>query len=421
MTHPWRHQGHIERPDTRPIEDPANRPKITLAKTGGIHTRSATRPVPVGADTLLRAVRAMMPPETGEPKVVGLDDWAWRRGHTHGTLVVDLERRRPVALLPDRQAETVAAWLEAHPSVEVVARDRAGAYGLWRAPRRARGPASRRPLASASRNLGDALIRVLERHRRDLAAVHAALGEDTAEAATPTSLRSCMSRRRAEARANPVHAERWARFEAMRARHDQGWTQTRIAEAFGLDRKTVRRWLRAGHPPSWAKPARGSIIAPYEAYLRRRWGEGCEPRRPALARDPRTGLRGSAQRRAPPPRPLARRREGGWPDHAVDGRAESALGVRLGAAIGQARCFCRMVRGRQAGELAGWLEAARAGPLRGFAAGLRRDLAAVRAGLSEPWSTGPVEGQISRLKTPKRQMGGRAKADLLRRRVLQAA
>ena len=83
--------------------------------------------------------------------------------------------------------------------------------------------------------------------------------------------------------------------------------------------------------------------------------------------------------------------------------------------------FCQMVRERQAGDLDNWLDAARTGPLRGFAAGLRRDLAAVRAGLSEPWSTGLVEGQISRLKTLKRQMGGRAKADLLRQRVLQAA
>ena len=90
----------------------------------------------------------------------------------------------------------------------------------------------------------------------------------------------------------------------------------------------------------------------------------------------------------------------------------------LGAAIGQARHFCRMVREREAGDLDDWLDAARAGPLRGFAAGIRRDLAAVRAGLSEPWSTGPVEGQISRLETLKRRMGGRAKA---RARVKTAA
>ena len=93
----------------------------------------------------------------------------------------------------------------------------------------------------------------------------------------------------------------------------------------------------------------------------------------------------------------------------------------LGAAIAQARRFCRIVREREAGDLDDWLDAARAGPLRGFAAGIARDLAAVRAGLSEPWSTGPVEGQISRLKTIKRRMGGRAKADLLRQRILHAA
>ena len=101
--------------------------------------------------------------------------------------------------------------------------------------------------------------------------------------------------------------------------------------------------------------------------------------------------------------------------------ALAGRGPALGTAIAQARRFCRMVREREADDLDDWLEAARTGPLRGFAAGIRRDLAAVRAGLSEPWSTGPVEGQISRLKTIKRQMGGRAKADLLRQRVLQAA
>ena len=424
---------------------------LGLAVGGAPGARLAARlAVPIGADTLLRAMRAMPLPAIGEPRVVGIDDWAWRRGHGYGTLVVDLERRRPIALLPDRQAGTVAAWLKAHPSVEVVARDRAGAYaeGVREGAPQATQVADRWHLL---RNLGDALIHVLERHRRDLAAVHAASREGTAEAATPsTALRSCASRGRAEARANPVHAARRARFEAVKARHDQGWTQTRIARELGLDRKTIRAWLRAGRPPAWRQPSRGSSIAPFEDHLRRRWDEGCcnaaqlwrELREqgfeggPSILRDHLARWRETNERGEPTvPRPAPARppsaRGTAWrivadPERleARDRRFIDTLAERvpaLGAPIAQARRFCRMVREREAGDLDGWLDAARDGPLRGFAAGIRRDLAAVRAGLSEPWSTGPVEGQISRLKTIKRQMGGRAKADLLRQRVLHAA
>jgi transposase len=81
-----------------------------------------------------------------------------------------------------------------------------------------------------------------------------------------------------------------------------------------------------------------------------------------------------------------------------------------------------MVRDKDGGEdrLDSWLDAATASGLASFARGLRQDLAAVRAALVLPWSTSPVEGQINRLKTIKRQMYGRAGFDLLRRRVLTA-
>ncbi|MER9242924.1 transposase [Mesorhizobium sp. M0633] len=66
------------------------------------------------------------PPQA--PRVVGIDDWAWRKGQRYGTITCDLERNRVLDLLPDRNADKVASWLERHPGIEVIARDRAGVY-----------------------------------------------------------------------------------------------------------------------------------------------------------------------------------------------------------------------------------------------------------------------------------------------------
>jgi transposase len=84
--------------------------------------------VRVSRRTLLRRVRRLATPEGPPPQVVGIDEWAWRKGHRYGTIVVDLERGCPIDVLEDRLAETVAAWFKAHPEVQVVARDRADAY-----------------------------------------------------------------------------------------------------------------------------------------------------------------------------------------------------------------------------------------------------------------------------------------------------
>ncbi len=84
--------------------------------------------MPTRVRTLLRLMHAHQLPVPPAPTVVGIDDWAWKKGCTYGTLIVDLEQHCPIDLLPDRTADTVAAWLAAHPTIDVIARDRRGSY-----------------------------------------------------------------------------------------------------------------------------------------------------------------------------------------------------------------------------------------------------------------------------------------------------
>jgi len=233
--------------------------------------------MPTSPDTLRRMLVRQAHGGADPPtaRVLAVDDWAWRRGHRYGTVLVDLERNRVVDLLPDRQADTLVAWLRAHPGVEVIARDRAGAYadGARQGAPDAVQVADRWHLL---RNLGTAVQALADRHsaaaRR---AAQPALDEQPAVADIPLPTLAPREPTTAERTSQASLARRQARYEeAARLRAD-GMSISRIAVLLGAERQTVRRWLRLGHAPLWTKPRRGSVLDAYAAHLDRRWAEGC--------------------------------------------------------------------------------------------------------------------------------------------------
>ena len=249
----------------------------------------------------------------------------------------------------------------------------------------------------------------------------------------------------AEAHIPDRHAVRRARFDEALALHGRGWPVRRIARAVGVNRQTVQGWLRSGQLPAWRQRPRGSSVDRHAEHLDQRWNEGCHNAAQLWREIQEQGFRGrlrtvqrwvAGRRGADPTPPGLGRTTRAWPTpskqraawlvvadpekmDATEQRFVDALIARspeLGAwsawHAGSAP-WCAADK-PSAGR---WLAAAKGSALAGFADGLTRDLDAVRAALVLPWSTGPVEGQISHLKTIKRTMCGRAGFELLRQRV----
>ncbi len=237
-------------------------------------------------DTVLRVIRNAVLPEREMPHILGVDDFALRRGRKYGTILVDLERRCRVDVLPDRTANTLTNWLEAHPGVEVISRDRGGAYaegGRQGAPDAAQVADRFHVLV----NLRAALERLVTRKHAVLREVAAALTaeatgditeqdgstEDALDLAPPPSPKPVA---RSQRQAQERRARRVARYEEVRRLRARGLSLRAIADQVGLNRQTVQRFANAEtFPERQVRAPYPSIADPYEAYLRRRWEEGC--------------------------------------------------------------------------------------------------------------------------------------------------
>jgi transposase len=428
---------------------------LGLVVGGEAGARLAARlAIPASPDTLLRMVRRGDPSPVPRPppRVLGVDDWAWRRGHRYGTVLVDLERNRVLDLLPDRRAESLAAWLKRNPGVEIVARDRAGVYadGIRQGAPEAVQIADRWHLL---RNLGDALQAIVERYhataRRVATEVVADLAAGAPTAGTPGT-------EGPDAATTPpcpaAHAGRRARFEEAVRLHVAGVSLRQISRLLGTDGKTVRRWLRAGDIPSWCQPRRGSVLDAHRDHLERRWAEGCRNAARLWRELASVGFSGgyttvkawAAQRRTVGPAVgQIATADKGQPWRLPSGRrvarllmtgadtlaeADQTFVARLldavpplAATVTTAQRLSLLLRRQSSETLEDVLTAASATPLASFTAALRKDIDAVQAALDLPWTTSPVEGQIGRIKMLKRTMYGRAGFELLRARVLYAA
>jgi transposase len=429
--------------------------------------------MPTSATTLLRRVKQAASKPVTTPRVLGVDDWAWRKGLRYGTILVDLERGEVIDLLPSRDGDALKQWLLDHPGVEVISRDRASAYA------QAASEAAPDAVQVADRwhllkNIREMLERFFERHRSQIKAVAPALAqplapqppaiqppenamvetEKTAVAPAVVPSEPTPKERAAQTRATSAKT-RLERFQEVRRRHAEGESIRLIGKQMGLSRGAVRRYLRQDHCPDWrpgqARPnrldrfrawideqlqsGRRNAVELHQELEERGYDGGYDAVRRFLTR--RLAALGKTRKRANAatcrqvPTPSARSLSYDLIRSPEKRAAEQQGRVNILAGIDEpfrevlarAEELAAMLRKQSPLSLEDWLEKAEGSAIpevTNFAKGIRLDEAAVSAAISQRWSNGPVEGAVNRLKTIKRQMYGRAGFTLLRARVLHA-
>ena len=418
----------------------------------------------VSPDTLLRLIRKSPEPEVKTPRILGVDEWSKRKGQSYGTILVDLEAHQPVDLLPDKSAESFAKWLQEHPGVEVISRDRGKEYikGATEGAPDATQVADRWHLL---KNLRDNLERWLTSKNACLKAAagneiqgeeptsdHLEQQEKSKKSTEPTEeLQDApLKQTKAEVQTLERREKRQERFEAVKNLHEQGLYKSEIARRLGINLRTVSKYIEADECPMYAGGRkRPSKLDPYIDYMIQRWESGCHNATQLWREIQKQGFDGARRTVAEWATKKRKSSQSSYSDavferlvrwtprraswllvkqedelieedrQALERMKQADEKVSEAYSLGQR--FMKMVRERQPESLMTWLEdATKSGidALKQFAKGIKQDLEAVTNALLLPWSNGQTEGQVNRLKLIKRQMYGRANFDLLRKRVL---
>lgn len=400
--------------------------------------------------TVNRNLRGIPDPEVPPIRVLGVDDWAKRKGQRYGTILVDQERARVVDVLEDRTAETLAKWLGTHPEIKIVTRDRSKTYaeGIRQGAKQAVQVADRWHLL---KNGSDVLDKVFQQEnsaiQKQLKEIVEQTGSTTLPVVEPPTQEDTLTL---------AEQHRKERITQAQELIEKGWTRKAAARHLNIHPKTVRRYLDDPSPKFARSRGRG-ILEPFKPFILQRWNEGCHNATQIFREIRMRGYCGHETlvidyarelRQASGIPPRVRKHTGEilpvkptqelptlrtlawWVYRPVEKRKTedeqvlerlSAGQPKLKSVIELARDYAALIRHQKAEGLTAWIERAKQSEyafLRNFAEGIQQDETAIRAALSYSWSNGRTEGNVNRLKCIKRLMYGRAKDDLLRKRVL---
>jgi transposase len=384
--------------------------------------------LPVSNDTLLRVVRRRGSPRFVPPTVIGIDDWAWRRNQRYGTIICDLERRKTIALLPDREPAAAQAWLSDQPQIAIVARDRGGSYALAAAkalPQATQVADRWHLMENASHAFLDAVRKSMRQIRSAIGA--ATINPDLLTAAERIQYEGYLRREEANAVIHGLARD--------------GNTIKEIVRRSGYSRGLVRKVLRGQRSDIFR--VRESSLELHLQWLDAQWAVGQRNATELWRRLKRQGFRSclrvvsewatrrrqaertdNALARVPSARTVARLmtidRDGLSKAQTVTVAAIEGGVPLLVEAREIVAAFQAMVRKKALADREPWLNQARSSLVASFANGVIKDRAAVSAAIISPRSNGQTEGQITKLKLVKRQMYGRGNLDLLQARVIGA-